>query len=270
MKLALSSYAYNWAVGIPGYPPERPMTVFDLLDQAVQLGVHVIQVVDNIPFELLSREEQDQFVQRTIQLGIEIEFGMRGIEGDHLEQGIQLAGRIHAKVLRVVVDKGNYHPSEENIVQTIQGVVPWLEKYGVRLAIENTERFKARKFAELIELIGSKHVGICLDTANNFGIGEGIETVVDALGPITFDLHLKDYSIRRMSHQLGYILEGSPAGQGQLDIFWILETLKQFGHDPNVVLEIWTPPETSLEDTIKKEKEWVDQSIKYLRGLILD
>jgi len=36
MKLALSSYAYNWAVGIPGYLPERPMTVFDLLDQAVR------------------------------------------------------------------------------------------------------------------------------------------------------------------------------------------------------------------------------------------
>jgi len=73
-----------------------------------------------------------------------------------------------------------------------------------------------------------------------------------------------------MSPQLGYILEGSPAGQGQLDIFWILETLRHFGFDPNVVLELWTPLEASLEDTIKKEKEWVDQSIKYLRGLILD
>ena len=241
MKLALSSYAYNWAVGIPGYPPERPMTVFDLLDQAVQLGVHVVQVVDNIPFELSSREEQDQVVQRADQLGIELEFGMRGIEGDHLEQGIQLAGRMHARVLRVVVDKGNYRPSEEEIVQTIQGAVPLLEKYGVRLAIENTERFKARKFAELVGLIGSRHVGICLDTANNYGIGEGIEAVVEALGPLTFDLHLKDYSIHRISHLMGYILEGSPVGQGQLDVFWILETLRQFGHDPNVVLELWTP-----------------------------
>ena len=155
-------------------------------------------------------------------------------------------------------------------MQTIQGVVPWLEKYGVRLAIENTERFKARKFAELVGLIGSKHVGICLDTANNYGIGEGIEAVVEALGPLTLDLHLKDYFIHRMSHLLGYILEGSPARQGQLDIFWILETLRRFGNDPNVVLELWTPPEANIEDTIKKENEWVDQSIKYLRSFILD
>ncbi|MGD1097112.1 MAG: TIM barrel protein [Bryobacteraceae bacterium] len=270
MKLALSSYAYNWAVGLPGYRPERPMTVFDLLDQAVRLGVHVVQVVDNIPFELQSGEEQERFIQRAGQLGIELEFGMRGIEGQHLEQGIRLAGRMHSKVLRVVVDKGNYRPSEEKIVQTIQGLVPLLEEHGVSLAIENTERFKAKKFAELAGLIGSKQVGICLDTANNYGIGEGIEAVVAALGPLTLDLHLKDYSIHRMSHRLGYILEGSPAGQGQLDIFWILETLRHFGRDPNVVLELWTPPDDNLEDTINKEKKWVDQSIEYLRKVIRD
>ena len=270
MKLALSSYAYSWAVGLPGYRPARPMTLFELLDKAVRLGVRVVQVVDNIPLELQPREEQDRFIERAVQLGIEIECGIRGIEGEHLEQGIQVAGRMHAKILRVVMDKGNYHPSEEKIVRTIQGLVPMLEEHGVSLAIENTERFKARKFAELVGRIGSKRVGICLDTANNYGIGEGIEAVVEALGPLTLDLHLKDYSIHRMSHQMGFILEGKPAGQGQLDILWILETLRHFGRDPNVILELWIPPEDKLEDTINKERAWVDQSIEYLRKLILD
>lgn len=68
---------------------------------------------------------------------------------------------------------------------------------------------------------------------------------------------------------MGFILEGCPAGQGQLDILWILEELRRFGRDPNVVLELWTIPEANLEDTLKKEGEWVVQSIKYLRGLIL-
>jgi len=80
MKLALSSYAYNWAVGIPGYLPEGPMTVFDLLDQAVRLGVHVVQVVDNILFEQLPREEQDYFAKLAGQRGVEIEVGIRGIQ----------------------------------------------------------------------------------------------------------------------------------------------------------------------------------------------
>ena len=140
----------------------------------------------------------------------------------------------------------------------------------VSLALENTERFKVKLLKQIIEQIDNDHVGICLDTANNFGIGEGIETVVETLGPFTLDLHLKDYSIRRMSNLLGFILEGRPAGQGQLDIPWILEELRRFGRDPNVILELWTTQEAILEDTIKKEKEWADQSIKYLRGLIPD
>lgn len=270
MKLALSSYAYNWAVGIPGYPPERPMTVFNLLDKAGRLGVHVVQVADNIPFEQLPREEQDRFAKRAGRQGIEIEVGMRGIHGSHLEECIHLAKRMHAGILRVATDKGDYCPDEDEITQTIQAAIPLMKKFGLRLAVENTGRFKARALVGIIERIGSQYVGICLDTTNNYGIGEGIEVVVETLGPFTLDLHLKDYSIRRMSHMQGFILDGRPAGQGQLDPVWILKELQRLGRDPNVVLELWTPPETSIEDTIQKENEWVDQSIKYLRSLILD
>ncbi len=270
MKLALSSYAYNWSVGIVGYPPAQPMTVFDLLDQTVRLGLSVVQVVDNIPFEKLPREEQHRFAQRAAHLGVEIEVGIRGIQGDHLVQGIQLAERVKAKVLRVVVEKGNYLPNEDEIVRIVQEIIPLLENSGISLAIENTERFRARKFAELIEQIGNEHIGICLDTTNNYGIGEGIETVVDMLGKYTIDLHLKDYSIRRMSHLLGFTLEGCPAGKGQLDIPWILKALQLFGRDPNVVIELWTSPETDLASTIEKERKWVAESIEYLRTLVPD
>ena len=270
MKLALSSYAYNWAVGIPGYPPERPMTVFNLLDEAVRLGVHVVQVADNIPFEQLPREEQDRFAKRAGRLGIEIEVGMRGIQGSHLEECIHLAERMHAGVLRVAIDKGDYRPDEDEITKTIKAAIPLLQKFGLSLAVENTGRFKARALVRLIERIDSQYVGICLDTTNNYGIGEGIEAVLETLGPFTFDLHLKDYSIRRMSHMQGFILDGRPAGQGQLDSLWVLKELRRFGRDPNVVLELWTPPEANIKDTIKKENEWVDQSINYLRSLILD
>jgi len=128
MKLALSSYAYNWAVGIPGHPPNRPMTVFDLLDQAIQLGVHVVQVVDNIPFEILPREEQDHFAQCARQAGVEIEVGMRGIQGNHLEEGIYLAERMDAMILRVVVDKGDYRPIPDEIVRVIKKNSPQIGK----------------------------------------------------------------------------------------------------------------------------------------------
>lgn len=268
MKLALSSYAFNWAVGIPGYVPEQPMTVFDLLEQAIRLGVHVIQVVDNIPFELLAREEQDHFAHMATEAGIEIEVGIRGIQDNHLVEGIDLATRMGAKILRAVVEKGDFRPSQDEIVRVIEATVPLLQKSGVSLALENTERFKAKTYSHIIKCIDSDCVGICLDTTNSFGIGEGIETVLETLGPFAIDLHLKDYCIYRLSNLLGFVLEGRPAGQGLLDIPWILEEMRRFDRNPNVILELWTPQETTLEKTKIKEQEWVNQSIQYLRRLI--
>jgi 3-oxoisoapionate decarboxylase len=270
MKIALSSYSFNWAVGLPGFPVEHPMTVFDLLDRTVELKVHVLQVVDNIPFEQISAQEQDRFIGRAHQSGIELEFGIRGLHENHLQECIPLAAKMKSKVLRIVVDKGEYHPSEQEIIRKVKDVVPMLVSSGVKLAIENTERFKAKTYVRLIEAIGSDHVGICLDTANNFGIGEGIETVVKTLCPYTLDLHCKDYTIHRLPHMMGFTLEGCPSGQGQLDIPWLLDELGKCKCNPNAVLELWVSPESNMKDTISKEELWVAQSIDYLRKLIPD
>jgi DNA polymerase III alpha subunit len=37
MRLGISSFSYTWAVGLPEFPPKRPMKLLDLLDRAVRL-----------------------------------------------------------------------------------------------------------------------------------------------------------------------------------------------------------------------------------------
>jgi L-ribulose-5-phosphate 3-epimerase UlaE len=69
---------------------------------------------------------------------------------------------------------------------------------------------------------------------------------------------------------LGFTLEGTPAGQGQLNVPWLLDRLRSAGRDVNAILELWISPEDSLEATIAKERQWLAQSIAYLRGLIPD
>jgi len=114
------------------------------------------------------------------------------------------------------------------------------------------------------------HVGICLDTVNSFGALEGPETVVETLGPWTVNLHVKDFAIERVSHAMGFVVEGKPAGRGRLNVPWLLEKLRALGRDPNAILELWTPPGATLEETIAREAEWAEDSIKYLRSLIPD
>jgi len=266
MRLGIGSYTFPWAIGIPGRLPERPMKALDLLDKASTLGVSVVQISDNLPLDRLPPPELDAVVERALDFDIEV--GTRGLAPDSLHTYVRLAGRLGSRILRVVVDTADHHPPEQEVVRTIRALVPELERAGVVLAIENHDRFTAQVLASIVERIGSDYVGVCLDTVNSFGALEGPEVVVAVLAPYVVNLHVKDFVVERASHLMGFIIEGRPAGQGMLDVPRLLVQLDSQSRSPNAILELWTPPEVSLDATIGKEAAWAVESIRYLRQLI--
>ncbi|MGQ9502647.1 MAG: sugar phosphate isomerase/epimerase family protein [Anaerolineae bacterium] len=270
MRLGISSFTYSWAIGVPGHLPQRPLGVMGLLNKALDLGVRLIQVADNLPLDRVPLEELDAFQACAVQRSVNIEVGTRGIAPDHLLRYLELAQRFDSPIVRVVIDTPDHHPDVEEIVATLRKVVPKFERAGVCLAIENHDRFKARELADIVNRIESRYVGICLDTVNSFGAQEGPEVVLRVLGPLTINLHIKDFAVIRARHNMGFTIEGRPAGQGQLDIPWLLQELKRIGRDVNAILELWTPPQERLEDTIALEDAWARSSIAYLRSFIAD
>ena len=60
---------------------------------------------------------------------------------------------------------------------------------------------------------------------------------------------------------LGFVVEGRPAGEGMLDIPALLALLQAHGRDPNAIVELWPPAEATLDDTIDKERRWVEESV---------
>ena len=270
MRLGISSWTYTWAIGVPGHPPERPMDAMGLLARAAELGVRVVQFADNLPLDQLSSPELDAFERRASELDVRVEVGTRGIGHDNLRTYLQLAERLESSILRVVIDTADHQPDVDEVVDIIKAIIPEFERGGVCLAIENHDRFKAKTLAGIVERIGSQHVGICLDTVNSFGALEGPEVVLEALGPLVVNLHVKDFAIFRANHLMGFAVEGRPAGQGRLNVPWLLEELFGLGLDPNAVLELWTSPEETLSATIAKEDAWAVKSVEYLRTLIPD
>jgi len=99
------------------------------------------------------------------------------------------------------------------------------------------------------------------------GAGEGFETVSDMLLPYTINLHIKDFNVKRVSHKMGFIVEGRPAGKGSLNIEKLAGRLQEYGKCNTAVLELWTPPESSIDLTIEKEKKWADESVSFLRNI---
>jgi sugar phosphate isomerase/epimerase len=264
MKLGLSSYTYTWSIGVPGCPPAQPMTALDLLNRAHSLGIRVVQIADNLPLDQMSEAKLDEMAGRAAKWGIQIEVGTRGIDPGHLRRYLALARQFASPILRVVIDTASYHPSLDETIRQLRPQQAEFEEAGVILAIENHERFQVAELAQMVRTLGD-WTGICLDTVNSFGALEGPRVVVEALGPLVVNLHFKDFTISRASHMMGFTLEGCPAGQGRLDAAWLFAVLKNFGRDCNVILELWTPPENTLEATIAKEQRWAGESIAYLR-----
>jgi 3-oxoisoapionate decarboxylase len=268
MKLGVSSYTFAWAIGAPGYPPAVPMNTFDLLDLAHDLKVGVVQIADNLPLDQLSDSDLARLRTQANAQGIQIEVGTRGIGADHLRRYLDLARYFSSSILRVVVDTRDDHPSPDEVIARVRPLLPDFACAGVILAIENHDRFTTDALIHIMQMLDSAHAGICLDTVNSFGALEGPALVVDRLGPWTVNLHIKDFAVRRADHNMGFAVEGRPAGQGQLDVPWLLREVRQHGRDFNAILELWPPSAKSLDATIAKERAWAESSVAYLQGLI--
>lgn len=254
---------------MPGYPaPEKPLTALGLLHKARDFGVRVVQFGDNLPLDKLSSSEFDEMLREAESLGIALEVGTRGIGHDNLRLYLNIAQRCESPLLRVVVDTKEHHPSPQEIVEILRGILPEFEQAGVILGIENHDRFKVVTLAWIIEAVNSRYVGIVLDTVNSFGALEGPEIVVDTLGRYVVNLHVKEFTVRRLAHNLGFSVEGLPAGQGMLDVPWLLARLGESGREFNAILEQWPPLQDTIEATIEMEAAWAAESITYLRTLI--
>ena len=268
MILGLGSYTYGWAIGVPGHPPARPMAEQGLLDRARLHGVKLLQVCDNLPLLGFTSDRLDRFAERAAGEGVRVEVGSRGLTVAHAVEMIALAGRLHADLIRFVVDGPGFHPAAAEVVETLRSIAPLLG--GVRLGIENHDRFAAATLRSIIRDAGSDSIGICLDTANSIGAGEGLATVLSELAPLVFNLHIKDFQISRLSHQMGFSVEGRPAGDGMLDLPVLLDELRLHGRCQTAVLELWTPLGASLDETIAKEEAWAGRSLEYLKPLFAE
>jgi len=269
-RLGISSYTFAWAIGVPGHPIPDPLGVFGLLDRAAQLGVGVLQIADNLPLDQMPVDSLKRLKQSADEKAVQIEVGARGIQPPHLDRYLQIAQRFESPILRVVIDSAEHQPSVAEVIELLSVALPAFANAGVLLAIENHDRFSVADFERILETLDSPSLGICLDTVNSFGACEGPQVVVDTLGPWTVNLHIKDFVVRRADHQMGFAVDGTPAGEGMLNVPWLLDSIAAHGRNMSAILELWPRPAESMQATIACEALWAQQSVDYLRKLIAD
>ncbi|MPY89636.1 MAG: TIM barrel protein [Luteitalea sp.] len=261
MHVGVSSFAFGWAVR-HGTPPldERGLLAF-----AQRHGLSVMQLADNLPAHAMSADQLAALVDAARAATIAIELGARGLTEAHLETYLALCGRCGAGLLRFVVDAGDYEPSAASLRALLANAVPAIEAAQVTLALENHDRFTAADLRRLVEDAGSTSIGICLDTANSLGAGEGLAAVVGELAPLTVNMHVKDVTITRPTHQMGFVVQGCDLGRGKLPIAEAITQVRAAGRCHSVLLESWMPPGHDHCATVLAERASAELGIRVLK-----
>ena len=265
--IGISSYTFPWAIGVPGSLPSRTLDTPGLLKVASDYGVSVVQVADNMPLDQLTDADLRSLVAEARSRKVTVQPGTRGLDRQRLLTYLDIAKKFGSPLVRTITDTRNHEPEPAEVVACLREVAADYEKAGVKLALENHDRLTSSDFLAILRGVSSPALGVCLDTVNSFGALEGPEVVLDRLLPHAVSLHLKDFTVFREPHKMGFRIEGRPAGKGRLDIPALLARMVQGPFRVDSILELWTPWQSTIDETVALEKQWADESISYLNPL---
>lgn len=265
MLAGLGSFAFTWGVGLPGATPSRPLVEGDLVAETARLGFDVLQLADNTSVADRDPAELAGLADEARAAGVRLELGGRGLTAEALRHHLVVAHALDARVLRFVIDAPGHEPHASELITLLRASCRSLEETGVTLALENHDRFTAAELAGIVRAVDDARVGVCLDTVNSIGAGEGLEEVLRLLGPLTVNLHVKDFAIRRRPHGMGFEVLGARLGTGMLDLPAVLEAVADHGRCTTAVLEQWAPERPRPEDAAALERAWVEESSTVLR-----
>lgn len=268
-RFGISSWSYPWSIGVAKGPqPPVKMSAIELLYKAKEHGVRLVQIADNLPLEKLSDNELTELVEFSAENDIDIEVGTKGIEVDHLLNFLSIAQKLDSPILRTLPALFGKKAEFDVVKQNIMEVLPQFEEADVTIVLENTEAFHACEYVELMKSIDHSHFRMCVDLANALGIMEGPEYVMEELLPYCGNYHFKDVEVIRSQTLMGFSVHGKPAGQGQIPLPLVLNKLTEFQLFPSIIIELWPPLQSSIEETMQLEDKWVGESVAYLKTVI--
>lgn len=236
---AVTAYGLPHAMGFlptkDGARPEKPVTIFDLMDWARSRGLSGVDVP--LPASVSAEEVRAALAERNLKLVVE-SMAVLSLSIDetrtHLEKS-QMAG---AKVVRFVLSgilcgdrrgfPGGWSAHLDALAARLREILPIAQDLGLSLALENHQDATTEDFLRLYEASGkSPAFGVCLDAGNPLAVGQSPVDATKTLAPLIRHVHLKDYRVHFAPS--GYRLVRCAAGEGVVDFPEILKIVRSNG-----------------------------------------
>ena len=270
IRIGIGSWTWPWAVGFSRNPYTYPkINAMDLIDLAASNDIHLVQLYNNIDLLSIDISDLREIRLRADQYTIDLEIGGMGIEDNYLQDLLSVADLLGSRRVRTVItppdsDRSRY--DVDTVVAIIRNSISEFENTGRSLLIENHDRYTSSEYREIVERVNSEALGICFDSANSLGKIEHFRDSFRVLRDFVYSCHYKEYSIKRVETNLGFIIQGCCPGQGENisnEFFGLIQSL---GKDMDVVLEQWVPFQGTVEDTLRTERLWADRGIQILKS----
>jgi sugar phosphate isomerase/epimerase len=267
VAIGLSTYAYTWRMS---EQRARPLTLLEAMADAARRGVDVFQICDHAPLAQASDRELDALRSEAASLGLALEVGTRGVRPETLLRHLHAAQRLGSTLLRSMWTDGDDRPEPAEVRRRLSEALPHFAAAGVVLALETYEQVATAWLVELVAELDSPQLGICLDPANTVANLENPDDVVARCAPYVRNWHVKDFDFSRSPGWVGFQLAGTPLGRGRLDYDGIHARLEPERRGVSEIVEFWLPWQGDAETTARREDEWTDITIDYLRSRHLD
>lgn len=287
--LHLSGFGESWGFQSEGktYAFEKVMTLDDLMDLAVKEGIQVLHITlvdldnDVTPEHLAAVKANAAKHGLDLELNISLNAPSDPRVNATIEDALEIGHAIGAKMVKFSLDVEHPHPISHacmcpeamaqiaDITLRFKKNIPTIEKYGMKIAIENHCDMFADEVIYMVEKLHHPLIGACCDTINSLMLAEGIEECVRKMAPYCYCVHFCDnrvFADPDGTHSLGCAI-----GDGDVDVIEVMKILREQAPEEldTIDLEIEMPLSGyTLEEGRKEEIDAMRKSIKYMNDVL--
>lgn len=135
----------------------------------------------------------------------------------------------------------------------LAAIKPVVERYPIRVGIENHKDYTAGELAALLTSLDSPKIGACVDFGNNISLLEAPLDTIRTLAPFAVTTHLKDMAVRPSAD--GFELSEVPLGEGLVPLAEAVALVRAARPDARLTLEMITRDPLSVP--YRTDKYWI-------------
>lgn len=287
--LHLSGCGESWGFQSAGeiHAFERILTLDKLMELAVEEGIDVLHITpvdldnDTSPGHLAEVKALSEKLGVELELNVSFNAPCDPRVNMTIEQAIEVGHAIGANLVKFSMD--TEHPEKlshscmcpevmvqlADIALKFKKAIPLIEKYGMKVAVENHCDAWADEVIWLVKELDHPLIGACLDTMNAQNMTEGLRSAIEKMAPYCYCVHFCDTKI--VVDPDGVHSYGCTLGEGSIDLVKVMNTLRREAPPEldTIDLEIEMPLSMyTLEEGREQEYKAMRKSIQYMHDVL--